>query len=112
MARFHGEIGFGVTVDVGGGVWEDTVVERSYFGDVVRNTRQLTEGESVNDNLSLNNSISVVADAYANEQFFAIKYVKWAGALWKVSQVEVQSPRLLLKLGGVYNGPTPASSTP
>jgi hypothetical protein len=49
-----------------------------------------------------------MADAYANEHFFAIRYVEWAGVLWTVSMVEVQSPRLLLRLGEVYNGPTPA----
>lgn len=88
------------------------IVERQYFGDILRNTRKLQSGESVNDDLSVDNSISIVADAYANEHFFAIRYVQWAGALWKVSNVEVQSPRLLLRLGGVYNGPTaePADS--
>lgn len=83
------------------------MVEVSYFGDVVRNSRKLQAGESVNDDLSVDNSISIVADAYANEHFFAIRYVEWAGIRWKVSNVEVQSPRLLLRLGEVYNGPTP-----
>lgn len=83
------------------------MVERDYVGDVLRNTRKLQSGESVNDDLSVDNSISIVADAYANEHFFAIRYVMWAGVRWKVSNVEVQHPRLLLRLGGVYNGPTP-----
>ena len=84
-----------------------SIVERLYFGDVVRNQRNLREGENLNPDLSVQNSISIVADAYANEHFFAIRYVEWAGALWTVSSVEVQSPRLLLRLGEVYNGPTP-----
>jgi len=83
------------------------MVEVSYLGDVLRNTRRLQTGESVNGDLSVNNLISIVADAYANEHFFAIRYVAWMGTLWTVSEVEVQSPRLLLRLGGVYNGPTP-----
>jgi hypothetical protein len=66
----------------------------------------LPDGTKVNDDLSVNNSISIVADEYANEHFFAIRYVAWAGTLWTVTNVEVQSPRLLLTLGGVYNGPT------
>jgi hypothetical protein len=106
MAKFHGDIGYGETVETAPGVWQDSIVEYSYFGDVVRNTRRLQEGETLNNDLSVGNSISVVADAYANEHFFAIRYIKWAGALWTVSDVEVQSPRLLLRLGGVYNGPT------
>jgi hypothetical protein len=105
MAKFYGEIGYGETVETSPGVWEDVITEHSYYGDVIRNTRKLQEGEVLNDDLSVNNSISIVADEYANEHFFAIRYIKWAGSLWKVSDVEVQSPRLLLRLGGVYNGP-------
>jgi hypothetical protein len=108
MAKFYGEVGYGPTsVETAPGVWEEVMTEVSYFGEVLRNTRRLQAGESVNDDLSVNNSISIVADAYANEHFFAIRYVMWAGTRWVVSEVEVQSPRLLLRLGGVYNGPTP-----
>lgn len=106
MARFYGKIGFGVTVETVPGVWKDQITDRSYFGDVIRNTRTLREGDKVNDDLTVSNSISIVADEYANETFFAMRYVEWAGALWTISEVEVQSPRLLLRLGGVYNGPT------
>lgn len=106
MAKFYGAIGYGVTEETAPGVWKDLITERSYYGDVVRNTRKLQEGENLNNDLTVNNSISIVADAYANEHFFAIRYISWAGTLWTVSDVEVQSPRLLLRLGGVYNGPT------
>jgi hypothetical protein len=110
MARFHGRIGYGTPVESAPGVWVDEIIERLYTGDVVRNARNLREGENLNPDLSVQNSISIVADAYANEHFFAIRYVEWAGALWTVSSVEVQSPRLLLRLGEVYNGPTPGST--
>lgn len=106
MAKFYGEIGYGVSVETAPGVWQDDIVEREYYGDVIRNTRRLQDGQKVNDDILVGNSISIVADAYANEHFFAIRYVKWAGTLWTVSDVEVQSPRLLLQLGGVYHGPT------
>lgn len=112
MARFYGRIGYGQSVEAAEGVWVDQITERSYYGDVIRNTRQLQEGESLNFDLSVQNSISIVADAYANEHFFAIRYVEWAGALWTVSAVEVQSPRLLLRLGEVYNGATPGPAPP
>ena len=107
MARFFGRIGYGEPKETAPGVWEDEIIERSYFGDVVRNARNLREGENLNFDLSVQNSISIVADAYANDHFFAIRYVEWAGTLWTISSVEVQSPRLLLRLGEVYNGPTP-----
>jgi hypothetical protein len=113
MARFFGKVGYGTSVEKKPGVWEDVIVEIAYFGDVQRNIRQLRDGASVNGDLSVNNSISIVADAYANANFFAIRYVEWAGTLWTVSEVEVRSPRLLLTLGGVYNGPKgTAADTP
>lgn len=112
MAKFYGEIGYGATVEspLGSGIWVDEITEYSYYGDVVRNTRHLQPGEKVNNDISVSNSISIVADAYAREHFFAIRYIRWAGSLWKVSDVEVQTPRLLLQLGGVYNGPTAGAS--
>lgn len=111
MAKFHGEIGFGEQTELAPGVWDDVVTERTYFGDVVRNTRQLQEAQKVNDDISVNNSISIVADEYANEHIFAIRYIKWAGSLWKVADVDAsQRPRLLLRLGGVYDGPKAGSS--
>lgn len=104
--KFNGKVGYGASVESAPGVWKDVITEVSYFGDVIRNTRVLREGERVNDDLSVGNSISIVADAYANEHFFAMRYVEWAGTLWIVDEVEVQQgPRLLLRLGGVYNGP-------
>lgn len=112
MAKFYGEIGYGESVEKSPGVWEDVIVEYKCYGDVVRNTRKLSEGESVNNDLTVNNSIRIVADAYAREHFFAIRYAKWMGARWIVTDVEEQSPRLLLRLGGVYNGPTPDPVTP
>jgi hypothetical protein len=107
MARFYGEVGYGETVETVPGVKVDQITEVSYYGDVFKNIRHITEGEKVNFDLSVRNSISIVADAYALEHFFAIRYVRWSGALWTVSDVEVQRPRLILRLGGVYNGPTP-----
>jgi hypothetical protein len=106
MAKFYGKVGYGESVEQAAGVWVDEITEYSYYGDVVRNVRRLREGENLNNDLSVGNSISIVADEFANEHFHAIRYVEWAGAKWAVPDVEVQSPRLLLRLGGVYNGPT------
>lgn len=113
MARFYGVIGYGETVETAPGVMQDVIVEHKYYGDVLRNTRQLKEGDKINNDLSVGNSISIVADAYANNHFFAMRYIKWMGSLWTLTDVEVQSPRLILRLGGRYNGPTaPAPGSP
>lgn len=115
MAKFYGEVGYvDDQVETEPGVYEAVVVERKHYGDILRNTRGLDGSEKVNADLTVANSISIVTDAYAGEHFHAIRYVKWAGVLWTVTTVEVQSPRLLLRLGVKYDGPTPvgAPSTP
>lgn len=105
--KFYGVIGYGETVETKPGVWEDVIVERPYFGDVVKNNRKLQSSEGLNDNIVVGNSISIISDAYATFHIFSMRYVEWSGALWVVSDVEVEPPRLLLRLGGVYNGPRP-----
>lgn len=106
MAKFYGSVGYGEQVKTAPGVVDEQIVVRKYYGDVVRNSRGLENADSVNYDISVGNSISIVADAYASEHFFAIRYVEWAGTLWTVADVEVRHPRLLLRLGGVYHGPT------
>ena len=106
MAKFHGRVGFGESVEETPGVFADAIVEHLYFGDIVSNRRTLQQDENLNPDLTISNSISIVANAYASRHFFAIKYVEWAGELWAVTDVEVQAPRLILQLGEVYNGPT------
>lgn len=109
MAKFHGEVGYGNTVETppDSGIWIDDIQEKQYYGDVIRNTRRAEPGESLNDDLVVNNSIAIVADQYAIDHFFKIKYVRWMSTLWVVTNVEVKTPRLVLSLGSVYNGPTP-----
>lgn len=106
MAKFYDAVGYAESYEVRPGVWVDQIIEIPYFGDVVRNTRRLSDGQGLNNDLSVGNTISIIADPYALEHFHAIRFVKWAGTRWTVTEVEVKRPRLLLKLGGVYNGPT------
>lgn len=108
MAKFYGEIGYGESVEIpaDSGIYVDVITEFSYYGDIIRNSRRLESGAGLNDDISVGNSVSIVADEYAVEHFFAIRYIRWAGTLWTVTTVEVRSPRLILTLGSVYNGPT------
>lgn len=107
MARFYGNVGYGTTEEIpeNSGVWVAQMTERSYRGDVIRNARRFDQGDTVHGDISVSNSVSIVADAFAYGHFHEIKYVKWAGVYWIVTSVEVQHPRLLLRLGEVYNGP-------
>lgn len=105
MAKFYGEIGFAVVEEdpIGSGVWVEKFIERNYYGDLTRNSRRLQDANQVNDNINISNEISIIADPYVNDNLYAIRYVVFMGAKWKVSNVEVQYPRLILTLGGLYN---------
>lgn len=105
MARFFGTIGYGEAVEKVPGIWEDVITERKVYGDVLRNTYRSEESENVNNDLSISNSISIVADAKLRSHMRAIKYISFMGENWTVSSVEIALPRLILQLGEVYNGP-------
>lgn len=108
MAKFYGKIGFVESKDQGDGIWILDVTEREYVGDVIKNTRRWdVSSEKINDNLNLNNSISIISDDFAIEKASFIKYVEWMGSCWDISSIEMQRPRLILTIGGVYNGPRP-----
>lgn len=104
MAKFYGVVGYVAMVNTKPGVWEEQVTERNYYGEVIRNTRRLQSTENLNDDINISNEISIVADPYALNHFHSIRYVELMGAKWKATNVEVQPPRLLISLGGVYNG--------
>lgn len=104
MAKFYGKIGYANTVETKPGVYEEQIVERSYYGDLIRNTRRLQSAEQVNDDINISNEISIVADPYATNNFHTMRYAVFMGTKWKISNVEVSYPRLILTLGGVYNG--------
>ena len=106
MARFSGKVGYVENKKIGPGKWGPEVTERHYYGDVTRAVRRLENGQDINDDVVVNNEISIVADPYAQTHFFAIRYVEWQGVQWTVSNVEVLYPRLILTLGGVYHGDT------
>ena len=103
MAKFYGVIGYIKTVEVEPGLWEEQLIEHNYYGDVTRTYGGFQSSGGVNDDINLNNSISIVADPFANENFQYMRYVEYLGAKWKITNVEVQRPRLLLTVGGVYN---------
>lgn len=105
MAKFYGKLGFiGETTETSPGIWEEVIQTRPYYGDVVRNVRRTDDGSKVNATVSVANQLSVVADAFAYDHVYAIRYVEWGGTLWEITSVEVERPRLVLTLGGVYTG--------
>ena len=108
MARFYGPIGFITPVEVpaGSGIWIEQATERNYRGEVSRNTKRWDNGDQLNKNLNISNTISIVADPFISDHLYQIRYIKWLGSYWEINSIDVESPRLVLSIGGVYNGPT------
>lgn len=107
MSKFYGVVGYAEPIETRPGFHEDQIVERAYYGDVVRNSnRRSASQDSTIDDLTINTQISIVADEFADFHCHSIKYVRFRGVCWKITSVEPQPPRLILNLGGVYNGPT------
>ncbi len=104
MTKYHGYVGYAVDVEAYPGVWEEQLTEHEYFGDVIKNRMNLQQNNVVNAGITINNSISIIGDPFAYENFYAIRYATYLGKKWTVTSVEVARPRLILTLGGVFNG--------
>ena len=100
MSKYYGAIGYAETVETSPGIWTEEIVERNYYGDIQKNNRRLEGSTEINENIVISNTISIMADAYAQNHFFDIRYIKWLGVKWTVKSIEVQSPRLILTVGG------------
>lgn len=105
MAKWYGVIGYNLgTVETSPGVWGPQIVERNYYGEIIRNSRRTQDSNQVNDNINITNSISILADPFANQNSRAMCYVEFQGAKWKITNITIDFPRLILEVGGVYNG--------
>ena len=104
MAKFYGAIGFAQLTETAPGVWDEDITEHMYSGDMNRNSRALQASDSVNDDITISNEISIVSDPFADQNFYNMRYVKIGGIKWKIKNAEVKYPRLILTIGGLYNG--------
>lgn len=104
MAKWYGQIGYVDIVETEPGVHDEIVTERPYYGDVLKNYRSLQNNEgSTVCSVNISNQISIVADPYANDHIYAMRYVTFQNSKWSVTNVDVQFPRLILSLGGLYH---------
>lgn len=102
--KFYGVVAYAITEEVIPGKWKEQIVEKQYRGDITRVSRRLQSADKVNDDIRINNEIRILADAFAYQNFQNIRYVVWMGTKWKVESVTVDRPRLVLEIGGEYNG--------
>lgn len=104
MAKWSGNIGFSEQIEYEPGCWEDSITVKHYYGDIIRNINKLQNSGGINDNVVIANNFSIVADPYAKQNFQNMRYLEFFGTKWKVESVEVQFPRLVISVGGPWNG--------
>lgn len=110
MAKFYGAIGYALLEESTPGVWIDVIIEKNYRGDIILDQRRMQSSENVNDNVNIDNSISIIADAYAYEHIGFIKYIVWNKVAWRIQSFNINRPRIVIQIGGVYNGERPIKS--
>jgi hypothetical protein len=104
MAKYFGSIGYADTVETSPGIFKEQIITKDYYGDIIRNNRRLENDGQINDDINITNQISIVSDPYAIDNFWKIRYATFLGQKWKVKTVDAEFPRLILTLGGLYNG--------
>lgn len=104
MAKFAGIIGFSTTVETEPGIWSNDITDKNYVGDVIQTSLRYQNDGKINDDIAINKKISIISDIYLNENLHAIKYATYMGVKWAISNIDIQYPRVILTLGGVYNG--------
>lgn len=105
MAKFYENIGFAISTEVKPGIWKDVIQTYPYYGEITRNVRSLQQANQLNDNINISNEFSIVADPFARKNFHSMRYITYMGTKWKITNVDAgQYPRLILTVGGVYNG--------
>lgn len=107
MARFYGLVGFSTTTETRPGIFVESYIERPYKGDVVRKSRRWENTEYLNDDVVINNDISIIADSFANSNFGTMRYVKWMSQTFEIASatIDVERHRIVLSLGGIFNVP-------
>lgn len=104
MNRWYGKVGYVETSETEPGISEEQETVRYYYGELIKNSSKFRVSGNVNDDRDVTVELSIVADPYSDQHFSSIRYVEFGGVKWKVNTVEPKRPRLILSLGGEYNG--------
>lgn len=100
--KFSGMIGFIKTKEVSTDAYEPIIKERHYMGDVLKNSRKWSDKQEVNDDINIQNRISILADHFMQDNLGYMRYVIWNKTKWKITDVDIQFPRITLTLGGLW----------
>jgi hypothetical protein len=98
-------IGYVRTVEQQPGVWVPEITEKLYKAEMTKNVLAV-QTTGFNDDINISNVISIIGDPFAYQNLQSIRYATYMGVKWKVTNIEVERPRLILTVGGEYHGET------
>lgn len=108
MTKYKGHIGYSVQEEIRPGVWGQPFVrECMFYGDVIEPYIRHDQSDNVNDDLKIANTISILVDPKSFKHASNMRYLEYMGSRWKITGFQTRYPRIILTLGGVYNGPIP-----
>ena len=106
--KYTGKIGFAVMKNEGEGIYTEEIEEKVYYGDLLssRWNNENNQNSPLVVNcffVILNNSISVICDKYLSENISVIRYITYKNSKWCITGIEIQPPRIIINIGGIYN---------
>ena len=60
MAKWFGKVGYAVTEETEPGIWEETITDREYYGDVISNRFKRQNLGDVNDDINISQIITLI----------------------------------------------------
>ena len=111
MAKYSGMLGYVMPAkEDPPGIWKPSaVVEKLGRGDLIRQTITNEDVSGLSDGININNQISIIMDPFVNKNLESLKYVILYGTRWEIKSMTINRPRVILTLGGVYNGEYPST---
>lgn len=103
MSKCSGFIGYALTEETQPGVWSETITEKKYYGDVVRDNRKIVDQGEINGSVNINNNISIISNSFMMNNMAFMRYITFMNSKWKINSVDIKPPRIIITLGGLYN---------
>ncbi len=104
MAKYAGLVCYVTQEEKVPGVWTPLENPVLMKGDIIRQSSNYQDNGKINSDISLNHRVSLVGDAYAFDNYYNIKWIMLDGRKWEVTSVEIQRPRIIVSIGGLWNG--------
>lgn len=104
--KYSGLAGFNEKdIEVRPGVLQNQIKERRIKGNVLNYGHYNSDTpNSMQQDVSIRNRLSIIMDPYIKKNFNNILYVTFMNVRWSISSLTINGNRVILDLGGVYNG--------